>query len=170
MTFILTGFPFCISNHILTVLTETDYMASFNSTPVVSLTNATVLGDLQSLQTEVQIWFTLVSVISATGSLFFVLLLAAFYVNDNSSKSSGLLIVHLTLLEFSVTAVQWPILNTVTFSGLRRIPLLGHIDCHWALFADITTQTAGIWLSFSLSVVRFLAMASPPTYARIAVR
>ena len=129
----------------------------------------TAASNYRLLDTQLFAWLAVVYTISVVGSIFSVLLLLLLFINKDSRNSSSLLIIHLTLIEFMLTAAQLPFLNTVSFLGTRGW-VLCHIDCRFAMFATITCQCMAVWSSLFLSVVRFVASAKPHLYTKLTTR
>ena len=120
---------------------------------------------------EPLIWITLTHTISCISSLWFVVLLLAFFYSQRDVLSgSGLLIVHLTLIEFTVVAAVMPAINTVSYYGIVDPSVDTKVDCPKALLAAIVVQCAGNFASLILSVVRLIASVAPQAYTMLTVR
>ena len=130
---------------------------------------STAAFDYRLLDTQLFAWLAVVYMISIVGSIFSVLLLLLLFINRDSRNSSSLLIIHLTLIEFTLTAAQLPFLNTVSFLGARGW-VLSHIDCRFVMFATLTCQCTAVWSSLFLSIVRFVASVKPHLYTKLTTR
>ncbi|OQV17358.1 hypothetical protein BV898_08607 [Hypsibius exemplaris] len=118
---------------------------------------------------EPVIWICVAYVISFVGSVFFVLLLLTFLINRDVKNGSGMLLLHLTVVEFTLVGILFPVQNTFTFLGARGTPV-EHLNCGLAVLVVVTTQHAGNWSSLFLSIMRFLASVLPYAYKEVTVR
>ena len=120
---------------------------------------------------EPLVWITLTHTVSCISSLWFVVFLLAFFCGRRDVLSgSGLLIVHLTLIEFTVVAAIMPAINTVSYYSIVDPLVDTKVDCPKALLAAIVVQCAGNFASLILSVVRLIASVAPQAYTMLTVR